>query len=1227
MPQDEMRIKVMLFWQTAVKEATTFARVEELAVRFAREQVGAETAVLSQSPNPAMLPAHDALRLPVGHTGYCLALSRGRPFTAGEKAVAEMASTLLAAAPFFATITDPARARFLEIVHGVAEIVRSAEPLPAILEKIRSHLLAAFSASSSFVALYEAENGHIVYPILFWPQPQTLAASLHSDSLAAWVVVNGLPYVTINWEKDTWPATGLAHERLTGSVMCLPLFYGDEVLGALGLQADAPHAFQEADFEILTAVAEYVATAVHNARLQDRTDALIRKSTEDYQTAVSLRQAVSLISSALEQNAVVNNLLIALNSVLAYDVAHVFLWNQDRLEVAASYDTANRPLAHSPRELEAIWRRSPLMEQMRQSKEAILLQDPALDPRWRPFSGSQAIKSWLGVPLVAGNDVSGALIIQSAQSGAFGKQQQWLSATLASHTAVALQNAALYRQTQRQYNQLSTLYQASATMSANLDQGFVLQSVVEAMTRALQVDTCIIFVWDKLRQHLIPMAHNGSDSLAESGADGKTAVFPTSALSHIAQLEQNPIIQRVFKSKQSYDLQADQVYSAERQELLSAAGLQSLLLVPLVRGDAILGLLALGQENVLRAFSDDDQRLAQNLAGQAAIAIEHAHLYSQAQRRVEELATFHNIVLKINTPLQQRTVLDAITESALKLVDATNLHIYLYDAVTQTFSFGSALWRDGRRHAAVPAVRPHGMTATVVHRGEPLIINNAAEHPLFQEEGARAWGIQAIAGFPLKRGTEVLGAFTITYLHPHTFTKDEVLLLNLLADQAAVAVHNAQLFAISERRLRDMSALVDMAQQITGKLKIRAVLQTTVEILQQLLNARASTITMLSENHAELMVAAAVGVKQEYTQARMPIEDSISGQVVQTGELVYIRDSYQEPEFVFFSEIVRSLLVVPLIVRGETIGTLSLDSDRPNAFSDSDIQLLLIAAAQVGIAISNAGLFEEVEARAAELTVAYDELKESDRLKDELVQNVSHELRTPLTFVKGYVDLLMDGEMGLVTPAQQDALQIVATKTDEITRLIDDIITLQRIDAGNLQMGLHSMVDVVQTAVANHSIVAEKRGLSVKCNLPAEITPILLDKGRINQVIDNLITNAMKFSPDGGVITVTLRESENELRVIVSDQGIGMPKEKQARIFDRFYQIDGSARRRFGGTGIGLAIVKRIVDAHKGKIWVESELNQGSSFYFTLPKTKHEALAEEEPAQPAGFALARSVSA
>ena len=404
-----------------------------------------------------------------------------------------------------------------------------------------------------------------------------------------------------------------------------------------------------------------------------------------------------------------------------------------------------------------------------------------------------------------------------------------------------------------------------------------------------------------------------------------------------------------------------------------------------------------------------------------------------------------------------------------------------------------------------------------------------------------------------------------------------------------------------------MSALVDMAKQVTGNLKLQSVLQTTVQILQGLLNARASTITMLTDDGEGLIVKAAVGINPEFMNARMQLKDSISGVVVQNAALVYIRDSYSDPDFLFFDEVVRSLLVVPLIVRDKPVGTLTIDSDRAHAFTESDTQLMTIAAAQVSVAIANARLFEELEERAAELAVAYEELKESDRLKDELVQNVSHELRTPLTFVKGYVDLLMDGDKGLLTSEQQEYLQIVSDKTDDITRIIEDIITLQRIDSGNLQLETMSMADVLKTAAANHRIVADKKGLSIACQIPeGQKGFVRIDKGRMNQVLDNLIGNAFKFSPDGGTIRLSMAEHEQHVLISVVDEGIGMPAEKHQRIFERFYQIDGSSRRRFGGTGIGLAIVKRIIDAHEGKIWVESELNKGSAFFFTLPIVKQD---------------------
>jgi signal transduction histidine kinase len=574
----------------------------------------------------------------------------------------------------------------------------------------------------------------------------------------------------------------------------------------------------------------------------------------------------------------------------------------------------------------------------------------------------------------------------------------------------------------------------------------------------------------------------------------------------------------------------------------------------------------------------------------------------QAQRRVAELRTLNEVTLRLNTPLKLSAVLDAITVSALKLIDASNLHIFLWDPQTERFTFGAALWHDGRRDSAVPSPRADGLTATVIRQGKPIIVNDAANDPLFQRGVAKDWGIYAIAGFPLRHNNQTIGAFTITYLYPHTFDEDELLLLNLLADQAAVAVNNARLFSRFKRQLRDMSALVDMAKQVTGKLEIGSILQTTVQTLRGLLTARASAITMLSEDGEELIVEAAAGVNPEYIKARMRLDESISGQVLRSGQLVYIRDTYEEPDFLFFDDVVRSLLTVPLMMRDRPVGTLSVDSAQAHAFSQSDLQLITIAAAQVSIAIANARLFEEQQQQAVELTIAYDELKESDRLKDELVQNLSHELRTPLTFVKGYVDLVMEGEMGPLRPEQAEALTIVADKTNEITRLIDDIITLQRIDTGNLQLLPYSLTDLIKTSVSGHRLVARRKGLMVEYILPDDNMIVPMDKGRVNQVLDNLIGNAIKFSPDGGTILVKLIDKQEEVMVSIADEGIGLPPEKHDRIFERFYQIDGSSRRRFGGTGLGLAIVKRIVEAHNGRIWVESEVNKGSVFLFTLPK-------------------------
>ena len=1086
----------------------------------------------------------------------------------------------------------------IETIYSITESARLLKPLKPTLHEIHQQLVQAFQAPTCYIGLYDVENQLVTFPLAYYNNQEIELDPISvfdRSNLMTWVIRNNEPFATEDWQTAKPPAAGI----ITGdppprSILCFPMQVKDAVVGVIAIQHPEPHQYDESDYYLLAAIAGHLAVIIDNANLYTTTNELAERTAQQFRMAEALQKAAAIVSTSLELDVVLDHILSALSQVVTYSRGIVALirHNEPSFLVHRGPDDNTLITQH----LGQIWQQTDLLQTILNTREPIKLADASQDPRWFNLSQRENVGSWIGVPLVASDQVLGLLILESEQVGAYGDQESWLITTLASHAAVAVQNANLHLKTQEQLDELTTLYQASATISANIDQKMVLETILKEMLRLLNVDGCSIFLWDDSGRKLALAAHENRWKHEPGKGD---LVIGLGLLPNLGELHL-PVIDEVLEQQDIRHVVKDSHLSSIDQSLLDRVGLQSLLLIPLTWRKRLLGLLGLGQLNEPRIFNANEIRLAQSLASQAAVTLEHASLYAQAQQRIEELSAFQKIALQINSPLALREVLNTIGEAALRLVSATNLHIYLYDAERQTFGYGLALWRDGHQVPIAPP-RPDGLTATVVRNGQPLVINQAKDHPLFLSQEVQTWEVKAIAGFPLKRGEQVIGAFTAAYLHEHQFTDDELILLNLLADQAAVAVHNANLFNNLEHQLQTMSALVDMAQQITGKLELAEVMQTTVEILQRLLKARASSISLLYGN--ELVIEAATGIKPKFLKKQMQVGEGVSGRAVLERRPVYQRDTKDDPNFLFFDQSVRSLLAVPMIHRDMVLGTLTVDSDLPDAFDARDQQLLTVAAAQVSVAIANANFVREIQEHTEELTLAYEELKESDRLKDELVQNVSHELRTPLTFVKGYVDLLMDGEMGLLSDEQRSALQIVANKTSEITRLIEDIVTLQRIEEGNLERTQFALGDLIRVTVAGHNLnLKPGMDLHIQAVQPLPMGRIYADKGRITQVIDNLMANAIKFSPEGGTVGIELQETDQEMIMIISDQGIGVPQDKLERIFDRFYQVDGSSKRRFGGTGIGLALVKRIIQAHKGRVWVTSEMKKGSSFFVALPK-------------------------
>jgi signal transduction histidine kinase len=281
-----------------------------------------------------------------------------------------------------------------------------------------------------------------------------------------------------------------------------------------------------------------------------------------------------------------------------------------------------------------------------------------------------------------------------------------------------------------------------------------------------------------------------------------------------------------------------------------------------------------------------------------------------------------------------------------------------------------------------------------------------------------------------------------------------------------------------------------------------------------------------------------------------------------------------------------------------------VQSHRTGAFSSQDVPGFQIMADQLANAIENARLYTDARSRADDLAVAYQQLKELEGLKDQFMQNVSHELRTPLTMIRGYAEMLLMGEEVATNPEYREALQIILRNSEALSELVADILSIMEVSAARTGLTSVSMLEVVSVSLANFQMTARQNGVT----LVPEIQPsdklfsVTARPDHLRRIADNLISNAIKFTPAGGQVFIRLSHNGGRVFLEVSDTGIGIASEYQERVFERVFQVDGTSRRRFGGTGLGLALVKELVESYGGRVSAASSgINRGSTFTVVLP--------------------------
>jgi signal transduction histidine kinase/HAMP domain-containing protein len=414
-----------------------------------------------------------------------------------------------------------------------------------------------------------------------------------------------------------------------------------------------------------------------------------------------------------------------------------------------------------------------------------------------------------------------------------------------------------------------------------------------------------------------------------------------------------------------------------------------------------------------------------------------------------------------------------------------------------------------------------------------------------------------------------------------------------------------------EARTRELARLVDemktlgeVSRVVNSTLDLETVLTTIVARAVELSGTDAGAIYVRDTGDGDLRFRATYGMDEELVKALSDVgsggQQTLIGRAVESREAAEIADITAHPDYplreVMERASFKALLAVPLLRDNEAVGALVVRRKTPGTFDRNTVELLQTMGTQSALAIYNARLFNEIQEKSRQLEVAY-------KHKSEFLANMSHELRTPLNAVIGFSEVLLEKWFGELNEKQEDYLKDIHSSGQHLLSLINDILDLAKVEAGRMELSICN-VDL-PTAIDNALTLIRERAARHGISLTAQVDPQLgkmnADERKLKQILLNLLSNAVKFTPDGGKIKVGASQIDDMVEIAVSDTGIGIAAKDQAAVFEEFKQVGSDCTRKAEGTGLGLALTRKLVELHGGTIRLESEPGKGSTFSFTLP--------------------------
>ena len=1120
----------------------------------------------------------------------------------------------------------------LEQQTATSEVLKVISSSPGELEPVFQTILeSATRICEAKFGVLQLSEGNGFRAVALHDVPPAYAEAMQRDPVFCPIAGHPLDRLASSKEVVHIPDVR-AEQRMRGRMVALagartlllvPVLKDNVLIGVVSIYRQEVRPFTNKQIELVQSFAAQAVIAIENTRLLNE----LRQRTDDLtelleqQTATS--EVLSVISSSPGELEPVFQIMLA-NAVRLCEAKFggLFIREGDVFRIGAAHLPPSPYVAiYRPGATFAL-RDNPgvPIARMVETKTVVHIADLRTEqsyigrnPRIVPLVETAGARTFLGVPMLKDDDLVGAFVIYREEVRPFTDKQIALVQNFAAQAVIAIENTRLLNELRQSLQQQTATADVLKVISrSTFDLQTVLDTLVDSAVHLCASDHAWLFRRDG---DVYPFAASCGHSKEEHERIKRYMLSyklspGRGSVSGRALLECRPV--------QIVDVLTDVEYTLH--DVQKIGNFRTGLGIPLLREGVPIGVLVLTRSEP-QPFTEKQIDLLTTFADQAVIAIENVRLFDAEQQRTRELselleqqtATAKVLEVISRSAFNLQAVFETVAESSVRLCGADRAFIFRFDGELLRLEVA---FNAPQRLKEFIAQNPIGLdrgsaSGRAALERKTIHIPDVLADPEYSYGSKSVEKIRTLLAVPILKGDDLLGVMNIYHLEGiKPFTDKQIALLKTFADQSAIAIENVRLLDELRERTEDLSESLQQQTATADVLKVisrstfdlQAVLDALVESAARLCDA--SNAFIYRRDGQTYRLDSTFGFSPEYKEYMIerpiaPGRETLVGRTTIEGKIVHILDALNDPEYTWRELQLRggyrTMLGVPLMREGIPVGVLSLTRTEVKPFTNRQIELLTTFADQAVIAIENVRLFDEIQDKSRQLEVA-------SQHKSQFLANMSHELRTPLNAILGYTELMADGIYGQLPEKTMGVLKRLESNGRHLLGLINDVLDLSKIEAGQLVLELsdYSLEDIAQTVRSTLEPLAADKKLAFKVEMAPKLPAGHGDGRRLTQVLINLVGNAIKFT-DTGEVVITAGASDGSFHLSVRDTGPGISAADQAKLFQEFQQADNAITRKKGGTGLGLAISKRIVEMHGGKIWVESQVGQGSTFSFTVP--------------------------